>query len=114
MLVIITMFALAVLAGLSLVYMGVRHHRSSLALGLGHGSVALAGVVLLIMNIIQSTTTHMLYNDAALLFVLTLGGGFVLLMTRNNTRPAPIAVVIVHAALALFGLALLINGYFQG
>jgi hypothetical protein len=100
MLLIIAMFSLAILAGLSLIFMGVRYHRSSLALGLGHASIALFAVILLIMHIIQSATSHMLYNDAALLFVLTLAGGFVLLLTHNAKKSAPLPVVIVHAALA--------------
>jgi len=111
---IIALFGLAILAGLSLVFMGVRYHRSSLALGLGHAGMALIAVILLIMHIIQEATSHMLYNDAALLFVLTLAGGIVLLMTRNNNKSAPLPVVIIHAALALIALTLLIKGYIQG
>jgi hypothetical protein len=114
MVFIITLFGLAILAGLSLVFMGVCYHRSSLTLGLGHGGIALTAVVLLIINIVQSATTHRLYNDAALLFILTLGGGLVLMMTRGNNKSAPMPVVIIHASLALLALALLINGYIHG
>ena len=114
MLLIITLFGLAILAGLSLVFMGLRYQRSSLVLGLGHAGIALTAVILLIMYIIREATSHMLYNDAALLFVLTLAGGIVLLMTRSNNKSAPMPVVIVHASLALIALALLINGYTQG
>lgn len=112
--IIITLFSLAILAGLSLVYMGVRYHRSSLALGLGHAGIAITAVVLLIVHIFREATTQMLYNDAALLFILTLLGGLVLLMIHNNQKSAPFPVVIIHAGLALFGLGLLIYGYTQG
>ena len=102
------------LAGLSLVFMGVRYHRSSLALGLGHAGMALTAVILLIVHIVRDATTHLLYNNAALLFLLTLAGGIFLLITHNNKKFAPLAVVIAHASLALIALALLIEGYYQG
>lgn len=108
------MFGLATLAGLSLVFMGVRYHRSSLALGLGHAGTAISALILLIVHIIREAVSHMLYNDAALFFLLTLIGGIVLLMMHNNKKSAPLPVVIVHASFALIALALLIKGYILG
>ena len=101
------------LAGLSLVFMGVRYHRSSLALGLVHATIALTALVLLIVHIVREAITNMLYNDAAFLFLLTLIGGIVLLITHNNKKFAPLLLVIGHASLALIALALLIKGYIQ-
>ena len=101
------------LAGLSLVIMGVRHHRSSLALGLVHAGIAVTALILLIVHILREAGSHMLYNDAAFLFLLTLVGGIVMLMTHNNKKFAPLLIVIAHATLALIALALLIKGYVQ-
>ena len=107
------MFGLAILAGLSLVFMGVRYHRSSLALGLVHAGIAVTALILLLVHIFRDAGSHMLYNDAAILFLLTLVGGIVLLMTHNNKKFAPLLVVIAHASLALIAMALLIKGYIQ-
>ena len=93
--------------------MGVRYHRSSLALGLGHAGLALTALVLLNVHIFRDAVSHMLYNDAAFLFILTLVGGIVLLMTHNNKKSAPLPVVIAHASLALIAMVLLIKGYIQ-
>jgi len=107
------LFALAILVGLSLVFMGVRYQRSSLALGLTHAGIALTAVILLIVHSFQDPITHKLYNNATFLFLLALAGGLVLLITRNNKKSAPLPIVIAHASLALIALALLIKGYIQ-
>lgn len=111
---IITLFGLAMLAGLSLVFMGVRYHRSSLAIGLGHAGIAITALILLLVHIVREAVTHKLYNDAAFFFILTLAGGIVLLAIHNNKKAAPLLIVIAHASLALIAMALLIIGYIQG
>ena len=113
-LVAIVLFCLAVVLGLWLVVLGVRYRRGSLALAAGHAGVALLGLVLLGRHIFSSPV-HMLYNDAALLFVLALSGGLVLLALRLSNRehrsPPPMIGVSFHAAMALSALLLLVLGY---
>ena len=79
----ILLFALVVLLGLSMVIMGLRYQRGSLALGLSHATVAVLALVLLAVGIFRGPTV-LLYNDAALLFALTLVGGLVLLALREG------------------------------
>jgi len=107
----ILLFVLAALAGLFIVFLGVRFKKGSLALGLGHATIGVTALVLLVIGIIRETAEHMLYNNAALLFVLALAGGLVLLALREGRKPAPMVVVGIHAAMALFALYLLIRGY---
>ena len=109
----ILLFGLAVAFGLSLVVMGVRYHRGSLALGLGHAGVAVLALSLLVIQIFREHA-RLLYNDAALLFFLTLAGGIVLLAVREGRKPPPMVVVGMHAAMALVALYLLVKGYVQG
>jgi hypothetical protein len=106
----ILLFGLAVAFGLSLVVMGVRYHRGSLALGLGHAGVAVVALTLLVIRIFREHTDF-LYNDAALLFGLTLVGGVVLLAVREGRKPPPMVVVGIHAAIAVVALSLLVVGY---
>ncbi len=110
----IVLFSLAVMLGLGLVVLGVRYRRGSPALAVGHAGVALLGLGLLAKQILDGPV-HMLYNNAALLFVLTLFGGLVLLAVRMSNRehraPPSMPIVSLHAAMALIGLLLLVLGY---
>ena len=110
----IVLFCLAALLGLWLVILGVRYRRGSRALAAGHAGIALLGLILLARHIFNSPV-HMLYNDAALLFVLALLGGLVLLALRlgnhEHRSPPPMIGVSLHAAMALVALLLLVLGY---
>jgi hypothetical protein len=106
----ILLFSLAAAFGLSLAVMGVRYRWSSLALGLGHASIALLALGLLAVQIFRGPV-HLLYNDAAMLFILVLTGGVVLLALREGRKPPPMVVVGVHGAMALVALAVLVVGY---
>ncbi len=90
-----------------LAVVGMRHQRSYLKPGLGHASVALLAFILLGIGIFRGPT-NMLYNSAALLFALALSGGLVLLTLHEGNKPQPMAVVGIHAVIAL---ALLARGY---
>ena len=107
----ILLFSLAAIVGLYMVFIGVRYHRGSLALGLGHAGIASLALILLVVDLFHERVRHMLYSDAAILFVLTLVGGLVLLALREGRKPPPMIVVALHAAMALFALFLLVLGY---
>jgi hypothetical protein len=107
----IVLFSLAVVFGLSLIFIGVRYRRGSLALGLGHAGIAITGLVVLVVAIFREPAHHLLYNNAALLFVLALAGGLVLLALREGRKPPSMIVVGIHAVMALFALYLLVRGY---
>jgi hypothetical protein len=51
-------------------------------------------------------------NGAALLLVLALIGGSMLLALRDGERLPPMPVVVIHAIMALVGLAVLLLGSF--
>jgi hypothetical protein len=106
----IFLFSLAAAFGLSLALMGVRYQRSSLALGLGHASIAVLALSLLAVQIFRGPV-HMLYNNAAVLFLLVLAGGVVLLALREGRKPPPMVVVGIHGAMALVALVILVVGY---
>jgi len=107
----IALFSLAACLGLGMVFLAVRYRRGSLALGLGHAGIAGLAFVLLLVEIFQTQTRPMLINDAAILFAMTLAGGLVLLALREGRKPPPMVVVGIHAAMALFALLLLVQGY---
>ena len=110
----IILFCLAVALGLFLVVLGVRYKRGSLALAIGHASLALLGMGLLGQQIFDDTT-HKSYNFAAFLFILALFGGLILLALRisqhEHRTPPPMFVVSLHAIMAIIALLLLVVGY---
>ncbi len=110
----IVLFSLAATLGFSLIVLGVRYQRSSLSLGAGHAGTAVLGLTLLGWQLFNGPV-HMLYNDAALLFIFALLGGVVLLalriQERGQRRPPPMVVVSLHAVMAVLGLLLLLAGY---
>jgi len=110
----ILLFSLAAGLGLWLVVLGVRYRRGSRVLAAGHAGVALLGLILL-GRYIFSSPVHMLYNNAALLFILALAGGLVMLALRmgnhEHRSPPPMFGVGLHAAMALTALLLLVWGY---
>lgn len=110
----IVLFSLAAALGLWLVVLGVRYRQGSRALAAGHAGIALLGLGLLGWHIFGSPV-HILYNNAALLFVLALFGGLVLLALRigdhDHRSPPPMIGVSLHAAMALTALLLLVWGY---
>ncbi len=110
----IVLFCLAVALGLFLVVLGVRYRRGSRALAAVHAGLALLGLSLLGMQIFRGPV-HVLYNSAALLFVLALSGGLVLLAVRLGNHephsPPSMIGVSLHASIALLGLLLLVLGY---
>ena len=113
-LVSIVLFCLALSLGLFLVVLGIRYRRSSLVLAMGHASVALLGIGLLVQQVLDDST-HKLYNLATFLFVLALFGGLVLLAVRISQRehrtPPPMFLVGLHAIMAIIALLLLVLGY---
>lgn len=106
----IVLFCVAAVFGLSLAIIGVRYKRGSLALGLGHATIAVLALALLGGHIFTSRI-DMLYDNAALLFVLALGGGVVLLALREGRKPPPGVVVGIHGAMAFVAIILLVVGY---
>lgn len=109
----IALFGLAVLVGMYMIYVGLRYRRGSITLGISHAGIATTALVMLIVHLLDTPKHSMVYNDAALVFIMTLAGGLVLLALREGRRPPPMVVVGVHAVMALFGLLLLLVAYQQ-
>ena len=107
---IILLLTTAVLIGIFLVIRGLRHHKSSLKLGLIHASLAITGIALLLTQIVQGPIDKQ-NNIAALLLVLALVGGGMVFVLREANKPPAMAVVTIHAIMALAGLSVLIFKY---
>ncbi len=80
-------------------------------MGLGHAGIAVSGLVLLVWYNFHERVHHPFYNEAAILFVITLTGGLLLLALHEGHKPPPMIVVGLHAVIALAALSLLVTGY---
>ena len=99
-------FFLAVVLGLTLVVLGMRYRRGSLALAVAHVVAALVGLALLLRHIADSATQR-LYNLSAFLFVLALLGGAGPWRSDISVNPSLTGGLIAGVFLIVISLALL-------
>ena len=108
---IILLLTVAVLMGAYLVIQGLRRRKSSLKLGLVHASFAVAGIALLLTQVVEGPSDKQ-NNIAAFLLILALIGGGMVFALREPNKPPAMAVVAIHALAALVGLSVLMFKYF--
>jgi hypothetical protein len=99
-------FAIAALGGIVLAAHVLRGKFAPWALSLLHAALGAAGIVLVLVTVIQG-----LRGNAALalgLFVIAALGGFFLASFHYRKQLPPSAVVVVHAVVALAGFGALL------
>jgi len=99
-------FAIAALGGIVLAAHVLRGKFAPWALSLLHAALGAAGIVLVLVTVIQG-----LRGNAALalgLFVVAALGGFFLASFHYRKQLPPSAVVVVHAVVALAGFGALL------
>jgi len=99
-------FAIAALGGIVLAAHVLRGKFAPWALSLLHAALGAAGIVLVLVTVIQG-----LPGNAALalgLFVVAALGGFFLASFHYRQQLPPAAVVVVHAVVALAGFGALL------
>ena len=101
----------AVAAGSYLVFLGVRHHRRSTALGIMHAGLAVSGTIVLFVAIFTGPTDKLSNVAALFLFFAMVGGGIVFALHEKNSPPS-MGAVTAHAIMGLVGLSLLIFNLF--
>lgn len=108
-----TLLSLAVAGGLTMGILHMRRARVPFAAGLGHATLAVAGIVLLAVGVVLESQP-LTINSALFCFVLAaVGGVFVLLFRLQGERP-PGFMIALHGAAATFALGLLWFGILAG
>jgi len=107
------LFALAALGGLTLAVMHFRsggRERPPTALAAGHGLVAAAALVLLIIGVLGAAAGSSALPAAALaIFVVAaLGGAYLFLGKHLRGQALPSAVVVIHGLAAVAGFLVLL------
>jgi glucose uptake protein GlcU len=83
------------------------HDRPPSWLAMLHGLLAASGLTLLLYAAFTAGVARMVWVGIALLVLAALGGLFLNLAYHDKKLPLPKAIVVVHAAIAVVGYALL-------
>lgn len=106
----LVLFGIAALGGLILATQRLRGApRPTLALALVHGAVAAAGLVSLILVVVEAGAPPVA-KTALVVFLVAALGGFYLIAQHLQTKPLPIPVMLIHAAVAVAGFLILLAG----
>ena len=103
----IGLFAIAALGGVTLAVMKFTGKNLPLPLALGHGIFAAAGLVTLIMNVVQSRI-NTLMNVSLLLFFIVAVGGFTLFSLHLMKKRQPGALIVAHGLGAVISFVVLL------
>lgn len=100
-------FLIAAAFGATIAYRHIRDDHIPLSLGLAHGFVAIAGLVLLSYGIFMANFDGNA-KLALVIFMLAAGGGAILFNRQFKGRRMPGGLIFAHAGAALVALSLLI------
>jgi hypothetical protein len=106
----LVLFGIAAVGGLILATQRLRGApRPTLAIALVHGAVAAAGLVALILVVVAPDAPSVA-KTALVVFLVAALGGFYLIAQHLQTRPLPVPVMLIHAAVAVAGFLILLAG----
>ena len=107
----VVLFAVAALGGLYLALLRLRGLPFPMPVSIVHGLVAAAALVALAVQVL-STETNQWVSASLLLFVVAALGGFYAFSLHLRGKTLPIAVLAVHALVAVAGYASLLMGVY--
>lgn len=105
----VILFAIAALGGLVLGVLGLRQRDLPMWLSLIHGAVAAAGLITLILGVVQGNAGSLVIISL-ILFLITALGGFVLFSYHLRKKPHPKGLIVIHALAAVIAFILLLIG----
>jgi hypothetical protein len=105
----VILFAVAAVGGLVLGVLGLRQRDLPMWLSIIHGLVAAAGLISLILGVVQGGT-GLLPIIALILFLIAGLGGFVLFSYHLRRKPHPKGLIVTHALAAIIAFVLLLIG----
>ena len=110
--VLLLLFLVVMLGGAALAVLERRGRALPLKLSVFHGLLGLCAIVLLVLQAMAHPSNHPA-NLALLVFMIAALGGLLLFAFRASKQTLPLGVVLLHAAFAIAGLALLFIGWLR-
>lgn len=105
----LVLFAIAAAGGILLAYMRITNKPLPMPLALVHGTLAAAGLIALILFVVQAAEPSQA-RIALVLFVLAALGGFTLFSFHVRKRQLPLGVVVLHGLVAVVAFVVLLAG----
>ena len=105
------LFAVAAIGGLTLAGMKFAGKELPIPLALLHGAFAAAGLVTLILSILENRT-NTLMNIALVLFIIVAAGGFTLFALHLMKKKQPILLIVAHGLGAVISFVVLLIALF--
>jgi hypothetical protein len=108
MTIALVLFALAALGGLYMAVVRLRGaERPPTGIALVHGAGAAAGLIALIVAVMDASAPS-LARTALIVFVVAAAGGFFLFAQHMQKKALPIPVMVIHALVAVTGFVILL------
>jgi hypothetical protein len=104
----VVIITVAIMGGGLTAFVRLTDRNTPVDLGLLHGRMGVVGVLLLVVLTVQAEKLNVLVNSAIALFILTVVAGTILYFIIRRKGILPKAIIFVHAALAVCGLAALL------
>lgn len=105
------LFAIAAIGGLTLAGMKFAGKELPIPLALLHGTFAAAGLVTLILNVVENRI-NTLMNTALVLFVIVALGGFTLFALQLMKKRQPPLLIVAHGLGAVISFVVLLIALF--
>ncbi|HEY6010880.1 MAG TPA: hypothetical protein VIX18_05360 [Nitrospirota bacterium] len=99
-------FGVAALGGATLAYLRIVKKDVSMPLAIVHGAAAAAGLVLLILGVMEAGTTGS--KTSLAIFLVAALGGFTLFSFHLRSRPMPVPLVLIHGGAAITAFLILL------
>lgn len=106
----LVVFGLAAAGGAMLAYMRIVKQDVSMPLAIAHGIAAAAGLVLLILGVMEMGTAGS--KTALAIFLIAAVGGFTLFSFHLRSRPMPVPLVYIHGGAAVVAFLILLLNLF--
>lgn len=108
------LFALAALGGITMVVIRLRGApRPPTWLALGHGAIAAAGLVTLIIAAVNTNLPTLALVALAGFVLAALGGATIFTLFHLREKPLPIPLMLAHGTAAVVSFILLLLSIFQ-
>jgi hypothetical protein len=104
---VLVLFALAAVGGVTMLLMHLRSKKIPTALAVGHGVLAAVALVLLILAVAGGGASGKL-TIAVVLFVVAALGGFVLFAAQLKGKPLSTPLIFIHGGVAVVAFVLLL------
>lgn len=106
------LFALAAVGGVGLAVMHIQNDDAPLIVAAAHGLLGAAGLVVLIMAVLRSGGSGLLWGSVGL-FVVAALGGFVLIAKHLRGESLSNGLIFTHGGAAVIAFVLLLVAHFS-